>query len=410
MTPRPKICFLVGSMAMSGGTYVIIQHAVFLQKNGFEITLAVQEAFTDETLAWHDEAKLLRCIPIQEAKPLHFDLVIATWWKTALELPEFSAPRYAYFVQSIESRFYPSDEVPLRKLVDDTYRLPVSYITEATWIQRHLRDHFGQEAALVKNGIRKDVYKSEGPCIAERNLGKPRVLVEGHFGVPFKNTALAVRLAKEAQAKDIWVLTGSPVSWLPGVTRVFSRIPMVETPQIYRSCDILLKLSTVEGMFGPPLEIFHCGGTSVVFNVTGHDEYIVDGYNSRVVETGRLDQAVEILKRLLQTPQELKQLKDGAKATAEKWHSWPESSAEFHVWVLQAFDSPETQRDLCREIVINAWQDYGSEEKKRLANNPAIVRRYKRSELTAKIPNYIKQRIKKIQAAAEVSFGRRKVR
>ena len=410
MTPRPRICFLVGSMALSGGTYVIIQHAVFLQKNGFEITLAVQEAFTNETLVWHDEANLLRCIPIQAAKPLHFDLVIATWWKTALELPGFSAPRYAYFVQSIESRFYSSDEIPLRQLVDDTYRLPVCYITEATWIQRHLRDHFHHEAALVRNGIRKDVYKIDGTCIAERNPGKPRVLVEGHFGVPFKNTALAVRLAKEARAKDIWVLTGSNVSWLPGVSKVFSRIPMVETPRIYRSCDILLKLSTVEGMFGPPLEIFHCGGTSVVFNVTGHDEYIVDGYNSRVVETGRLDQAVEKLKSLLQNPRELQQLKDGAKATAEKWHSWPESSAQFHVWALHALNAPATHIDSCRDIVIKAWRDYGSEEKKRLADNPAIVRRYKRSELTAKIPYSIKQRIKKLQATAEVCFGSREVR
>jgi glycosyltransferase involved in cell wall biosynthesis len=408
MTPRPKICFLVGSMALSGGTYVIIQHAVFLQKNGFEITLAVQEAFTKETLVWHDEANLLRCIPIQAAKPLHFDLVIATWWKTALELPDFSASRYAYFVQSIESRFYSSDEAPLRQLVDETYRLPVSYITEATWIQRHLRDHFHQEAALVRNGIRKDIYKIDGTCIAERNPGKPRVLVEGHFGVPFKNTALAVRLAKEARAKDIWVLTGSNVSWLPGVSKVFSRIPMVETPRIYRSCDILLKLSTVEGMFGPPLEIFHCGGTSVVFNVTGHDEYIVDGYNSRVVETGRLDQAVEKLKSLLQTPRELQQLKDGAKATAEKWHSWQESSARFHVWVLQTLNFPATHTDSCKDIVTRAWLDYGREEKKRLADNPAIARYYKRSEWSAKIPSPIKQRIKKLQLSAEVCFGRRK--
>jgi hypothetical protein len=135
-------------------------------KKGLSLYLKKQEAFTNETLVWHDEANLLRCIPIQVAKSLHFDLVIATWWKTALELPDFSAPRYAYFVQSIESRFYSSDEAPLRQLVDETYRLPVSCITEATWIQRHLRDHFHQEAALVRNGIRKDIYKIDGTWIA----------------------------------------------------------------------------------------------------------------------------------------------------------------------------------------------------------------------------------------------------
>ena len=39
-----------------------------------------------------------------------FDLVFATWWKTALELHRINAYQYAYFVQSIESRFYPESE------------------------------------------------------------------------------------------------------------------------------------------------------------------------------------------------------------------------------------------------------------------------------------------------------------
>jgi hypothetical protein len=42
-----------------------------------------------------------------------------------------------------------------------------------------------------------------------------------------------------------------------------------DTPLVYRSCDILGKLSYVEGMFGPPLEMFHCGWTAIVYNVTG---------------------------------------------------------------------------------------------------------------------------------------------
>ena len=53
---------------------------------------------------------------------------------------------------------------------------------------------------------------------------------------------------------------------------------------IYRSCDVIVKLSYVEGMFGPPLEMFHCGGTSIVYDVTGHDEYIVHGKNGLVAK------------------------------------------------------------------------------------------------------------------------------
>lgn len=38
-------------------------------------------------------------------------------------------------------------------------------------------------------------------------------------------------------------------------------------------------------MFGPPLEMFHCGGTSIVYDVTGHDEYIVHDKNGLVAKT-----------------------------------------------------------------------------------------------------------------------------
>src|SRR5450759_4119126 len=101
-----EICFLVGSVAISGGTYVIFQHASYLQSKGFKVTLAVQEPFSAITYAWHPQAVELTLIDFEAAKAKSYDLVIATWWKTALALADFETPRYAYFVQSIESRFY----------------------------------------------------------------------------------------------------------------------------------------------------------------------------------------------------------------------------------------------------------------------------------------------------------------
>jgi O-antigen biosynthesis protein len=403
-----KLCFLVGSMAISGGTYVIVQHASYLRDQGFDVTLAVQEPFTPATLAWHDQAPTLRCVPFEDAKSEHFDLVIATWWKTALEIGNFNADRHAYFVQSIESRFYPADEVPLRALVDSTYHLPVNYVTEASWIRSHLTEHFGHAAALVRNGIRKDVYQPSGPTVATRENGQPRVLVEGHFGVSFKNTALAIRLAREAGAKDIWLLTGSPVSWVPKVSRVFSRVPMVSTPDIYRSCDILVKLSTVEGMFGPPLEIFHCGGTAVVFDVTGHDEYIVDGLNARVVARNDADRVVEAIRELLRDADRLQRLKDGALQTAADWPSWGQSSAQFQTWVQACLEGPAVDRTILAEMAAKAWSDYARDEQARLHRNPGIVRRHKLSAIASRMPASVVRRVKQMEAAGEVMFGGRK--
>jgi glycosyltransferase involved in cell wall biosynthesis len=407
---KGRICFLVGSLAISGGTYVIVQHAAYLHDKGYDITLAVQEPFTEQTLAWHDQTSRLRFVPIEAAKSETFDLVIATWWKTALELRHFNAPRYAYFVQSIESRFYPADEVPLRKLVDATYQLPGAYVTEATWIRDHLATGYGHEVALVRNGIRKDVYRTMGPTMAPCDPNRqPRVLVEGHFGVSFKNTALGVRLAREAGAKDVWVLTGTPVKWVPGVSRVFSRVPMNVTPEIYRSCDILIKLSTVEGMFGPPLEIFHCGGTAIVFDVTGHDEYIVDGQNACVVRRGDMDGVVATLRRLLDDRAELAKLKAGAQKTAKAWASWDESSAAFRDWVESALAGFTVDREVLAELSEKAFSDYVRDEQERLANAPRMPR-HRLSTLAARLPHSLLRSLKQLEAAGEVLFGPREVR
>jgi glycosyltransferase involved in cell wall biosynthesis len=404
---KQKICFLVGSMAISGGTYVIVQHAAYLSEQGYAVTLAVQEPFNEETLSWHDQISRLTCLPFHVATNEIFDLVIATWWKTALELINFKAPRYAYFVQSIESRFYPEEEKPLRSLVEETYNFNIPIITEAKWIKKYLIDRYQKKPFLVPNGVRKDIYGLNENCIEPRDLNRPRVLIEGPFGVPFKNTALAIRLAKKAGAKEIWVLTSSPVKSLPGVTRVFSRIPMFKTAEIYRSCDVLVKLSTVEGMFGPPLEMFHCGGTSVVFDVTGHDEYIVNGENSIVVTTGDLNSVINSISNLLTNQSERIKLIHGAKKTAEKWPNWNESSAMFRDWVDEVLNSSESNRAFLHEKTDKALMQYKVDENKRLNSKPWLVRRHKLRRLLSMIlPQWIVKKFKMFESWYEVLFGK----
>lgn len=405
--PKVKICFLVGSMAISGGTYVIVQHAAFLSGMGYDVTLAVQEPFTKKTMAWHDQIITLRCVPFDSAKAERFDLVIATWWKTALELGNFNSNRFGYFVQSIESKFYSTRETPLRSLVDSTYNLPIIFATEATWIKEYLHQNHGQSASLIINGIRKDIYQISGECISQKNPGTPRVLIEGPFGVPFKNTALAIRLAKKAGVKDIWVLTSSPVNNLPGVSRVFSRVPMYETPKIYRSCDILVKLSTVEGMFGPPLEMFHCGGTAIVFDVSGHDEYIANETNALVIKSGDINAVVSAIRSLLNNKELLTDLTAESLKTAKCWPSWDNSSAKFAEWVSLCMESKINDRRVLAEINRESWRKYELSENDRLAKNPSVVRSYKLRALASRLLHpSITQMVKGLESKYEIIFGK----
>lgn len=406
-----KICFLVGSVAISGGTYVILQHAAHLRRQGHKVTLAIQEPFTRDTLAWHDEAEGLECIPFADGQKTSYDVVIATWWKTALEIASFSADHYAYFVQSIESRFYATHELPLRQLVNRTYEMPLCYSTEASWIQSHLHDCYRQSATLVRNGIRKDIYTPEGDVICSRDPSRqPRVLVEGHFGVPFKNTALAIQLAKRACVKDIWLLTGSEARWIPGVRRVFSKVPMKHTPAIYRSCDVLVKLSTVEGMFGPPLEMFHCGGAALVFDVTGHDEYIRHDFNSVVVRTGDITGVVNGLESLIENRQLLDRLKRGAAETAKAWPSWEQSSVEFQHWIEKTVVGTRSDMGALRSMVSSAWSEYATAEGERLKRSPWTRFGYRASAVAAALPTTVRRTLREARMIWEVAGAKAQVR
>ncbi|MGY4403635.1 glycosyltransferase family 4 protein [Bradyrhizobium sp. USDA 3315] len=405
-----RICFLVGSLAISGGTYVIFQHAAHLVASGHDVLIAAQEPFIPETISWHDAAGSLTCVSLEVASQQTFDLVIATWWKTALALPGFNAERFGYFVQSIESRFYPESEGPLRRLVDATYGLPVNFVTEAGWIKDSLASDCGRKAALVRNGIRKDIYSEAISPIEERLDDSPRVLVEGHFRVPFKNTARAVSLARRAGAKDIWLLTGSPVRWIPGVRRVFSKVPINVAARVYRSCDVLVKLSTVEGMFGPPLEMFHCGGTAVVLNVTGHEEYIRDDENAIVVADRDEAKVREAITRLMHDKDLLHTLKSGARETALQWPSWAESSAQFERWIASLNDAENTDRSAVADQVKAAFETYEREEKERLAADPSIQRGYWVNNLMRRFPRSALLYLENINAILEMSLLSRPLR
>ncbi|WP_201280812.1 glycosyltransferase family 4 protein [Paenibacillus lutrae] len=324
-----KWAMLLGSPDISGGTYVIFEHAIRISKSGVEVTIITEDKVDMARLQWHPEAKSLIWKTFKEIDGMLFDVCIATWWKTVFDLHRVNALSYVYFVQSIESRFYSEQEKPLRKLVESTYKLPLHIITEARWIKDYLFENHNQKARLVLNGVRKDIYKNTGERVAERTPGKVRVLVEGPIDVPFKNVSKTIEICKQSKASEIWLLTSSPVERYPGVDKVFSRVPIFKTPEIYGSCDVIVKLSYVEGMFGPPLEMFHCGGTSITYNVTGHDEYIVNGVNGLVADRDDDDQVLKYINNLVEDKALLQTLKDNAMNTAHAWPSWEESAAEF---------------------------------------------------------------------------------
>lgn len=339
-----KIAFLIHRSTLGGGTYVVYQHALHLSEAGHDVTIVTLVRESPLADIWHPAIPKLQFAHIDDCEQFDFDIVFATLWSTMLDMHRVRARRYAYFVQSIESRFYPASAVRRREFIDAIYGWRLPGVTEATWIRDHLESHYGTRYHLVRNGIRKDLYAAQGPSLAPRGGGRPRVLVEGAFS-EIKNTARALAAARAAGGLEVWLLTTSDIPWYPGVRRLFRSVPVDRVAPIYRSCDLILKLSLVEGMFGPPLEMFHCGGTAVVYDVSGHDEYIVNGRNALVVPMHDEAGVASALRRLAGDADLMASLQRGALETAAAWPSWETSSAEFALAVQALQDSPAYTRE-----------------------------------------------------------------
>jgi hypothetical protein len=90
---------------------------------------------------------------------------------------------------------------------------------------------------------------------------------------------------------------------------------------------VLLKLSRAEGMYGPPLEGFHCGCTVVTNPVTGHDDYIAHDENGLVVDWDDPVGTARALDLLARDRVLLHRLRLGALETARAWPDWETASA-----------------------------------------------------------------------------------
>ena len=320
-----KVAFLTNDLGLSGGIGVVVAHARRLHDDhGFDVWLVVAR---ESEATWdHPALNGLKVADLHEARGEHFDVAISTWWETAFDLFELPADRYASFVQSFEDRFYRPGELEQvgASLVLD---LPVAFITEARWIHDTL--HVLRPDAscrYVRNAIDHEIFTPVERV--EPNLDRPlRILVEGYATTWFKgvNEAVEACLAME-QPHELTVVAPTQRGLdTRGVERVLGPIPQAELAQLYRETDVVLKLSRVEGMYGPPLEGFCGGATCVTTEVTGADEYIEHGVNALVVDWDDERGTARALDLLARDRRLLHRLRSNALETARTWPTWERS-------------------------------------------------------------------------------------
>jgi glycosyltransferase involved in cell wall biosynthesis/GT2 family glycosyltransferase len=314
---KPKIAYVIPGCQISGGIGVVCQHANRLLKRGFDVTLISVDGSKEINWFPNQQVEIVTIDNISS----NLDIIIATGWSTAYVIKDMPAKRKFYFVQSDESRFY-AKGTKQYKMSLATYQFDYEYITEAKWIQAWLKEKFDKDSYYVPNGLdEKMIYKVDS--ISPKG-DKIRVLLEGSINIPYKGMEDAFNVVSDIDC-EVWCVSSSGVpkpNWK--CDKFFEKVPMDKMKYIYSSCDILLKMSRVEGFFGPPLEMMACGGICVVGKVTGYDEYIVDEYNALVVEQGDVHSAKKAIERLVRDLELRKKLITNGMMTADKW-KWESS-------------------------------------------------------------------------------------
>lgn len=322
-----RVAFLTQDLQLSGGVGVVIEHASRLAADhAFDVAL-VHTGESTET-AWHFRGlEHLHVLPLERAAAFEYDVAVSTWWETTSSLFDLAAARYVSFVQSLEDRFYASWE-PQRIAAMMASALPVRHLTEARWIADILdRLHRGSRTLYVRNGIAKDVFGTPTE-VAPALDGPLRIVVEGSRAVPFKRVDDALAAAA-AMSEESHVSLAVPDDSGAGAAadRVLDRLSPREMAALYAESHVVLKLSRVEGMSGPPLEGFHMGATCVVTPVTGHEEYVRHRHNGLVVDWDDPRGTTRALDLLARDRALLHHLRTNALASARGWPSWEQQSA-----------------------------------------------------------------------------------
>jgi glycosyltransferase involved in cell wall biosynthesis len=316
-----RIAFVVNDLQLSGGVGVVVEHArQLVNRHGIAVEIVLAQEQDEPEWGFRGLAE----VPVHgmdAARRGDYDIAIATWWETVGAALEIPARRHAYFVQSLEDRFYrPGD--PQRLAAALTHDLPLHVITEARWIAETLEALTpDRRCLLVRNGIAKDVFTPpEQPPV--RRDGPLRILIEGSPGSWFKAMDEAVAAAKAMTEPGRLTAVTPAGRAFKGADVAIGPLSQEELARAYADNDVVLKLSRVEGMFGPPLEGFHMGATCVVTAVTGHEEYVAHGENGLVVEWDDVRGTARALDLLARDRALLHRLRWGALATAKGWPSW----------------------------------------------------------------------------------------
>ncbi len=341
-----RLVFVLPSFGISGGVYVVAKVAeTLVRTREYEVILAVPDVRFLKTLNWIRFSELAPVLSYSDACKREYDIVLATWWETLFDAVWFSGKTYALFMQALESSFYRWGDI--RQDIYDHLIESNAFpsITSSRW----LLNYSSKPAFYFLAGLDRSVFKPVSPLI-ERDSKRVRFVLEGPITDCRKNIREAIDLLERNHIEYLWVGADASRAYVAkNCVAVFSSVPLEKMAGVYCSGDVLLKVSSSEGMFGPPLEMFSCGGTAISWDVSGAEEYMIHGHNSMLCPVNNFSSLLVSIEALRSDSIVLARLKANAKKTADSWPLWPEVAPSL-VRCFTAISKIENRKEFCSLI------------------------------------------------------------
>jgi GT2 family glycosyltransferase/glycosyltransferase involved in cell wall biosynthesis len=286
---RLRVVYVTEGTGVGGGHRDIFEHLNRLAERGHEVALYT----LGEPPDWFD----LR-VPVHsfefydelvEELALLDAIKIATWWNTAMPVWYASVLRGipVYFVQDIETSYYPDDE-SVRHAVLDSYRPEFHFMTISGWNRERLRE-LGLDAELIPPGIDLDTFRPR-PEVRRR---EDMVLALGRTN-PLKNLPLTVdawrALLDRAQIgprPELCMFGIEPELASEDGMRYVVSPSDDQVGELFSQATVFIQTSTHEGFCLPALESMATGGAVVCTDAHGNRDFCVDGENCLMPEASR---------------------------------------------------------------------------------------------------------------------------
>lgn len=293
-----RIIFVLQTLGLSGGIRIVFEHANKLPKDKFAVEVW---GLDHHDVPWKTEShvkirtfknydRMADALAGQEA------IKVATWWETAFPVWMASVKKGipVYFIQEIESWFYPNDVVA-QSVVVSCYRKEFKNMTTSKYNLEEIQA-MGLKATPIPCGYDDGLYKPLPKVKRQNNflLGVGRKFFQKNFDFTLKGW----------QAMGENRPTLQLFGFEPELARLDKKINYITKPtneevnELYNKATVFLQTSRHEGFCLPLLEAMATGAPVVCTDAHGNRDFCVDGKNCLIVEHDDVEGLSKALKKL----------------------------------------------------------------------------------------------------------------